>query len=500
MPRISSAAKLTLESTLHDESTLEVIIEEESHEVDPEIMSPQMSCVSENSDLRQVEQVQCNTTNLQAKSFDKMEFVEETVSSSSFSKFKGFNQCQEDDEEPEKDSILSLSALSSLMTESDGTKDSMNVDASVDHHHDKSDNTSPTASDNNDNGTLSVCVSFLVTQVIMSTNFLHLRKSSSSGALNAMVNDGFDQFLGPPDSGFSVFLAERTKKVHFIRHAEGFHNVATKETGSNDCLLRGDALAKDHPMYDARLTQKGIDQAVNLRHHLAHRPSGARSFTAFDLVVVSPLTRTCETALHVFGKPRKPGTPAFLAGIDAPEGTLERQAGIKVPAPRFLVKEECRERWGHYVCDGRRSIQEIAPDFPGFDFSEVRHNEDVFYSDERETDEQCCERAVKFLEWLNARPEKCIAVVTHSSFLRHLFGQFGDTLKYEDMETLQRLAGNCELRSIVLCSHGNKEGVKTKPLEPPTGPSSTVIMSTELPKTTSFSHLMMAEEENAVTF
>ena len=64
----------------------------------------------------------------------------------------------------------------------------------------------------------------------------------------------------------------------------------------------------------------------------------------------------------------------------------------------------------------------LSQRFPNFDFSEIVQNEDVFYSNERETDKHCCDRAVKFLEWLNKRPEKCIAVVTHSSFLRHLFG------------------------------------------------------------------------------
>lgn len=54
----------------------------------------------------------------------------------------------------------------------------------------------------------------------MSTNFLGLKRSNSGGALNAMVDDGFEFRLGPPESGFSIFLAERTKKVHFIRHAE----------------------------------------------------------------------------------------------------------------------------------------------------------------------------------------------------------------------------------------------------------------------------------------
>jgi broad specificity phosphatase PhoE len=313
----------------------------------------------------------------------------------------------------------------------------------------------------------------------MATSFIKKSGSSSTiSGMNAMVDDGFQYSLGPPESGFSIFLADRTKKVHFIRHAEGFHNVATHETGSNDALLRGDRPANEHHLYDSRLTQKGIQQAHNLKEHLARRPSGSRSFTAFDLVVVSPLTRTCETALHIFGTPREPGKPDFLAMGDAPLGTAEHKAGLQVAPPRFLVREECRERWGHYVCDGRRSIKEIASEFPNFDFSEVLHDEDVFYGDERESDDHCCERAVMFLQWLNQRPEKCIAVVTHSSFLRHLFGQFGETLHYEDREGLQRLAGNCELRSIVLCSHGNKDGKQISPLLPRSAAPSTVRIAT----------------------
>uniref|UniRef100_A0A6S8XG61 Phosphoglycerate mutase-like protein n=1 Tax=Ditylum brightwellii TaxID=49249 RepID=A0A6S8XG61_9STRA len=289
-----------------------------------------------------------------------------------------------------------------------------------------------------------------------------------------MLDDGFEYTLGPPSSGFSIFLASRTKKVHFIRHAEGYHNVATSETGSNECLLRGNIPAKEHPLYDSRLTSVGIHQAQQLKEILAHRPSGGRSFTAFDLVVVSPLTRTCETARHIFGRARTPGSPAFLDPGQAPDGTPEHQAGIPVPAPRILIREECRERWGHYVCDGRRPISEIAAEFPDFDFSEVRHNEDVFYTEDREDSDHCRERSMQFLEWLNSRPEKCIAVVTHSSFLRHLFGQFGDSLNQQDKDKLQRLAGNCELRSVVLCSHGNKEGSVIKSLEPPRGPASTI--------------------------
>lgn len=298
-------------------------------------------------------------------------------------------------------------------------------------------------------------------------------------SFTGMLGDGFSHKT-VPTSGFSIFLADQTRKVHFIRHAEGFHNAETSKTGNNYCLLREEGtLARDHPLYDAALTPKGIEQAKSLRKILENRPSGGRSFTAFDLVVVSPLTRTCETALHTFGNPRKPGLPGFLDTNDAPVGTPEHAAGIKVPAPRFLVREECRERYGHYVCDGRRSIQEIKADFPDFDFSEVAADEDMFYSDERESDEDCCNRAVQFLEWLNSRPEKCIAVVTHSSFLRHLFGQFGESMTQDKKDSLQRMAGNCELRSIVLCSHGNKDGRALAPMRarPQVAPSTIRVPS-----------------------
>ena len=289
----------------------------------------------------------------------------------------------------------------------------------------------------------------------------------------AMVGDGFQFSHGPPNSGFSLFLAERTKKIHFIRHAEGFHNVETKKMGGNKCLQRGDAPASSHRLWDARLTPVGIQQAETLKQHLANRPSGGRSFTAFDLVVVSPLTRTLETARHVFGRGRQPGSPAFLDPGIAPAGTDEATRGERVPAPRILVREECRERWGEYVCDGRRKISEIMPEFQDFDFSEIAHDEDVFYTDARESDEHCCERGIAFLEWLNKRPEKCIAVVTHSSFLRHIFSQFGGNLHHDDQESMQRLAGNCELRSVVMCSHGVKEGVADRPMTTD-GPQSTM--------------------------
>lgn len=73
----------------------------------------------------------------------------------------------------------------------------------------------------------------------------------------------------------------------------------------------------------------------------------------------------------MFGRARKPGCPAFLDEGLTPHGSPEARQGQVTAAPRILVREECRERWGKFVCDGRRPISAIIKEFPDFDFSEV---------------------------------------------------------------------------------------------------------------------------------
>lgn len=273
-----------------------------------------------------------------------------------------------------------------------------------------------------------------------------------------MMGDGFE-FATVPSSGFSIFLADRTTKVHFISLAEGRHNVAVEEAAEEATdsttaagatgdeapqpkavLLREDGkMAIEHPLYDARLTGKGKRQARKLREMLSNRPSGGRPFTAFDLVIVSPLTRALETAREIFSE-----TPGIYGGD-------------VISPPRMVVSEDCRERHGRDVCDGRRSISELHSEFPMFDFTELSQNEDLLHRDERESGIEVRERAIRLLESISARPERCVAVVSHQEFLRHLFGNFGDTLHEADRSALQRKAKNCELRSVVLCSHGAVE-------------------------------------------
>eukprot|EP00238_Polyblepharides_amylifera_P012819 CAMPEP_0196593754 /NCGR_PEP_ID=MMETSP1081-20130531/76429_1 /TAXON_ID=36882 /ORGANISM="Pyramimonas amylifera, Strain CCMP720" /LENGTH=255 /DNA_ID=CAMNT_0041917823 /DNA_START=338 /DNA_END=1102 /DNA_ORIENTATION=- len=179
------------------------------------------------------------------------------------------------------------------------------------------------------------------------------------------------------------------KVLHFVRHAEGTHNVA-KEYSSMD-------------NFDAVLTPFGKEQCSRLALETA-RLSGV------DLLVTSPLTRCVETALLGF----------------------PTQVNLGVP---FLAHESIRETV-NYNCDRRKPIHEVAANFPEVDFSYCvedsdmvwHHYQKTFGSQEehakhRESDDpvHIAARARDFFKWISGRPEKEVLVSTHSAFMHHLF-------------------------------------------------------------------------------
>eukprot|EP00878_Enallax_costatus_P032947 GHUV01036302.1.p1 GENE.GHUV01036302.1~~GHUV01036302.1.p1 ORF type:complete len:402 (+),score=101.12 GHUV01036302.1:240-1445(+) len=212
--------------------------------------------------------------------------------------------------------------------------------------------------------------------------------------------------------------AQATKTVYLIRHGEGWHNIGY-----------------DHNL-DPHLTPRGWAQTAALQQHLvALQPQ-----LGIELVVVSPLRRTLETAAGVFGaanpppmqaaaaatasaagsvpepngnaaaaaqqpdngwilmkpQPQKPyeitrRTMIYLppiaaaAAAAAANGSSDGSAGVEgtsgsngVHRPLPLVAiEGCREKIGTNVCDKFRDIPLQIADFPGVDFSMVVNQHDV---------------------------------------------------------------------------------------------------------------------------
>jgi len=114
--------------------------------------------------------------------------------------------------------------------------------------------------------------------------------------------------------------------LHFVRHAQGTHNV--------------DQQYREARHHDARLTGFGEQQC----EILARTPAAIEAQTSASLVVTSPLTRCVQTALLSF--------PDIAKRSDVPCVALE------------CIRETC-----NFACDGRRERSSIAKDFPGVDFT-----------------------------------------------------------------------------------------------------------------------------------
>lgn len=239
-----------------------------------------------------------------------------------------------------------------------------------------------------------------------------------------------------------LYPLHRCKTLHLVRHAQGIHNVEGEK--NPDAYLSYD-------LFDAHLTPLGWQQVGNLRKHV--RACGLSE--KIDLVITSPLLRTMQTAVGVFGG------ESYSDGIVAPPlmvanaGNSDHPAISSLNCPPFLAVELCREHLGVHPCDKRRSISEYRPLFPAIDFSLIENEDDVLWTpDVREKNEEVAVRGMKFLNWLWTREEKEIAVVTHSGFLFHTLSAFGNDCHPSVKSEMCKHFANCELRSVVIVDRG----------------------------------------------
>ncbi|UPR00576.1 phosphoglycerate mutase-like protein [Chloropicon primus] len=260
-----------------------------------------------------------------------------------------------------------------------------------------------------------------------------LRRMRREGTGDRVVRCRKTASLGP--------IAKGTKRVHFVRHGEGHHNVHS--TKWFDLGKKGNPWEHETCPVDPGLTDLGTEQANELNAK-SQRDLGQ----APEVVVVSPLMRTLQTATLGF---------ASLAGT--------------VP---FVAHEDCREIMGQHRCDRRVKAGFRSREFTHVDFSGLHDGklpvegdpkeEDLEALDDavfnewgkvRESDQAAVKRALDFLWWLKDRPEEDIVVVTHSAWLCVAFN--GAMLC--DCEDLQSWFSTGEIRSTTL-EFNSKERVE----------------------------------------
>ncbi|KAK9817117.1 hypothetical protein WJX72_009798 [[Myrmecia] bisecta] len=228
----------------------------------------------------------------------------------------------------------------------------------------------------------------------------------------------------------TILPLQYSKVIHFIRHGEGFHNIG---------LLSE----------DAHLTEYGWQQAKALRAHIASLAQPLR----IQLVVTSPMRRTLETTAGVFGSPEPAasGQLLMLSQTELPHcrtahGEIYCTSGLPI-----IAFEGCRERLGPSICDRRADVKIPAKDFPGIDLTRIPAGPDQVYDKHApESEHAVQERSAKFLQWLMARPESEIAVVTHCAFLFLTLAPFGHECAAQLTEQLHRSFENCEMRSVIM--------------------------------------------------
>jgi len=178
------------------------------------------------------------------------------------------------------------------------------------------------------------------------------------------------------------------KTLYCIRHGTALHNDYYWTQ------LKNKAYQYYH---DTPLTIKGIMEAELLADEW-------KDIKDIELVVTSPLMRTLCTTENIFYNTKIP--------VIVYDGIKEHPQS---------------EEW----CNLRTSKTVLMERFPEYDFSDLKTENDTEWQRKRLSQyiemKNLNARIEKFRMWVMARPEKKIAVVSHSSFLgQMMYGKIGD--------------------------------------------------------------------------
>ncbi|KAI0632425.1 phosphoglycerate mutase-like protein [Trametes polyzona] len=200
----------------------------------------------------------------------------------------------------------------------------------------------------------------------------------------------------------------RYKVCFFVRHGQGYHNVAEAKYGRELWDQHWSKLYRDEELVwgpDPDLTSIGVVQAEDARRlwetELEYNVPLPQKHYA------SPLQRALRTWHEIFVK----------------------SESLSQHASRVKILEDLREEHGEHTCDMRSPRKTIAEEFPPpiYEFEEGFAEEDTIWkADERETKPHVRERAQAVLDRIFSQDEETyICITAHSGIINGFIAAMG---------------------------------------------------------------------------
>ena len=165
-----------------------------------------------------------------------------------------------------------------------------------------------------------------------------------------------------------------TKTLYCIRHGYALHNKLYHTMGTEAYTT----------FRDTHLLEEGYEQAKNMGRVYPELGN-------CNLVLVSPLSRTLETSMMVYG-----------------------HSNIPLICKDFLLEYPLG---GTEICNRRKDVDDLKVLFDSYRITYCTSDNAFKWSDERENIDDLDIRINAMLEWLGNREEQTIAIVSHNSFL-----------------------------------------------------------------------------------